>query len=549
MMSTDPHQQTPFDITHGDKDTKNQGINYEGISALHDPQAWEESPDDTQDEQWPQPQPIEKPLPPVDAMPDDILPDALERWLADIAHRMQVPMEFTTVAAISMVGSIVGNQIGIRPKEKDNWLEVPNLWGCVVGTPSMLKTPTIKEIMKPIGGLEKKAADEHSAAMLDYKAKGERKKIELDAIKKKGKGGSKNLDEMENDIKELMRDEEPPTRKRYLSNDATTEKLGIILNGNPKGILVFRDELSGLLASWNKSGREQDRAFYLEAWSGQGSFTVDRVGRPDLFVKHLCLSVFGGIQPAKLAGYFNDISSYGNDGMMQRFQLTVYPDPVKREYVDKYPDTMARERAYKVVEGFADFDYQTLGKHDRFEPIPYLNFAADAQPVFKQWLIDLEALLQSEELTPLLEEHFAKYRSLVPSLALLFHLIDYAAGTTDARDVTLSALEKAIRFTEFLKSHAKRIYSLFGDGKQYAAYELSKRIAKGDLGESFKASDVARKGWHSLDKTDKVVGAVGELIDADWLIEQQAAPNPQGGRPEAPTYFINPHTLNFYKKA
>lgn len=509
----------------------------------------EEANNDSQGEGWPPPQPIEKPLPPVDAMPDDVLPDAFERWLADIAHRKQVPIEFTAVTAISMVSAIVGNQLGIRPKERDNWLKVPNLWGCIVGSPSMLKTPTIKEVLKPIAGLEKNAAEEHKAAMLDYKAKAERKKIELDTIKKKGKGGSKNLDEVEREIKEVMRDEEPPTQKRYQSNDATTEKLGIILNANPKGIFVFRDELSGLLASWSKAGREQDRAFYLEGWNGQGSFSVDRVGRPDLYVKHLCLSVFGGIQPAKLAGYFNDIGSYGNDGMMQRFQMLVYPDPITRGDIDQYPDNIARDRARGVVEDLAGFDFVALGKKDLYEPIPFLNFTADAQPVFKEWLTALERLLQSEELSPLLEEHFAKYRSLVPSLALIFHLIDYVAGTTETRDVTLSALEKAIRFTEFLKSHAKRIYSLFGDGKQYAAYELSKKVARGDLGESFKASDVARKGWHLLDKTDKVAAAAGELIESGWLIEQQAAPNPQGGRPQAPTYSVNPQTLNFYKKA
>lgn len=40
-----------------------------------------------------------------------------------------------------------------------------------------------------------------------------------------------------------------PTRRRYLTNDTTVEKLGELLNKNPNGIIVFRDELSGWLRS------------------------------------------------------------------------------------------------------------------------------------------------------------------------------------------------------------------------------------------------------------------------------------------------------------
>ena len=38
-----------------------------------------------------------------------------------------------------------------------------------------------------------------------------------------------------------------PTAKRYMVNDATVEKLGELLRENPRGLLYFRDELTGLL--------------------------------------------------------------------------------------------------------------------------------------------------------------------------------------------------------------------------------------------------------------------------------------------------------------
>ena len=42
-------------------------------------------------------------------------------------------------------------------------------------------------------------------------------------------------------------DLEPLARRRYYTQDATVEKLGEILRDNPKGVLVFRDELVGFL--------------------------------------------------------------------------------------------------------------------------------------------------------------------------------------------------------------------------------------------------------------------------------------------------------------
>ena len=63
-----------------------------------------------------------------------------------------------------------------------------------------------------------------------------------------------------------------------MTNNATIEKIAEILRDNPDGILYYRDELMGWLRSLDKAGREADRAFYLEAWNGNGSFSVDRIG-------------------------------------------------------------------------------------------------------------------------------------------------------------------------------------------------------------------------------------------------------------------------------
>ncbi len=68
-------------------------------------------------------------------------------------------------------------------------------------------------------------------------------------------------------------------------NDATVEKLGELLNQNPNGLLLFRDELSGFLRLMDRPGHENDRGFYCEAWNGTGAYTYDRFGRGTLRIE------------------------------------------------------------------------------------------------------------------------------------------------------------------------------------------------------------------------------------------------------------------------
>jgi len=95
----------------------------------------------------------------------------------------------------------------------------------------------------------------------------------------------------------------PPVCTCYLINEATVEKVHLILK---EGVLYLRDELSGWMAQMDQRGRERDRAFFLETWDGDGDFTFGRVGRGTVCASHLCLSVFGGLQPARLKEYLAD---------------------------------------------------------------------------------------------------------------------------------------------------------------------------------------------------------------------------------------------------
>jgi hypothetical protein len=136
------------------------------------------------------------------------------------------------------------------------------------------------------------------------------------------------------------------------------------MTGNTRGVLVFRDELTGLLKTLDKDGREADKGFYLEAWNGTGRFTYDRIGRGTIDIDAACVSLLGGIQPGPFSAYIARVARGGgdDDGLMQRFQLTVWPDVSSTwSNQDRAPDTAAREAAWAVYHRLYQIDPNAIG--------------------------------------------------------------------------------------------------------------------------------------------------------------------------------------------
>lgn len=256
-------------------------------------------------DEWPDPTPLPEGLPPVQELDAAAIPEPLRGWIMDVSERMQVPPDFAAATTVVAAGAVIGRRVGILPKERDDWLAVPNLWGGIVSRSGLLKTPAIEEAMRPLNKLEALAIEQHQKEMEAYAVDTEIAQGKRAAWKEEIKTAAKAKDEDElNGLRRTLPVQpERPTARRYKTADPTVEKLGELLSENPHGLLVYRDELTGWLRNLDKQGREGDRAFYLEAWNGTGSYTVDRIGRGTLHIPALCVSVFGGIQPGPISDY------------------------------------------------------------------------------------------------------------------------------------------------------------------------------------------------------------------------------------------------------
>lgn len=465
-----------------------------------------------------EPKPLPNGLPRVIPWRDELLPTDLREYVHDVAERTQCPPDFVGVAQIVAVSAVVGRKFAIHPKQHDDWTVVPNQWGVIIGRPSAMKTPALKQALRPLDALESRERKQYGLAESEHKATCELLDIERKAARSKATKliGSGDKNAAREELTRVFSDAPPPVQRRYIVNDASVEKLGELLNENPNGLLLVRDELGGWLATIQSEDGSVARAFYLECFDGNGSFTYDRIGRGTIFIESCCLSLIGGIQPSRIASLVRAaISGELDDGLIQRLQLAVYPDDVREwRLVDRWPNKTAAERVEQVIEQLDQIPD---------EPRSALRFSPEAQEIFNAWYTRHMQESRCDELHPALQSHFLKMPQTIAGLALLFELI---GGGRQA--VGAEATARAIGWADYLMSHAQRLYGAAINAPLLGARLILERQQK--LPEPFTPREIRLKGWAGLDSLDAVNNALSVLAEHNYIVGYEVA-GEKGGRP------------------
>ncbi len=206
--------------------------------------------------------------------------------------------------------------------------------------------------------------------------------------------------------------------------------------------------------------------------------------------------------------------------------MAVWPDIVGEWHnVDRWPDSAARDNAFEVFQTLDKLDPTTIGTALAHEEIPALRFVPDAQELFDEWRVELEARLRSPEmeLNPAFESHLAKYRGLMPSLALIFHLVEQASVSfVSASPVGLESARMAAAWCDFLEGHARKIYAAETNADVAAAHVLADKIKAGAVDDGGNVRDLYRPQWSGLKTPEAVWKGLKTLQKLGWVkVEMQ----------------------------
>lgn len=470
---------------------------------------------------------------PVQSLPYNALPEDMTPWVRDVSERIGCAPDFLMVCVLTILSSLLGRKITIKPKKRHDWVVIPNLFGAIIGRPSTKKSPALNESIYFINELERSARKENTEQLNRHNA--EKKLSEIEEKTTKAEAAKLAKTDREEAIRMLTNNDaeniQRPIEKRFVVHDTTVEKLAALMADNPNGLLTIRDEISGLLSTLDRDEKSVDRAFYLQMFNGNQPYSYDRISRESVTIPHCTGSLLGGIQPAKLKKYLMPTPSGNNaDGLLQRIQLMTYPDAVISTGKDTSPDAKAKSQLTSVFEYFSN-----LPETSENEIPEALNFTPEAQEAFYEWEAENTNKARKEK-CPAMESHLSKYPAFVASLALIIHLADEQKPTP----VRGRSLGKAIGLVDYFESHARRIYAMTNK-PDHSARSLAGKLSS--LPNPFSLNEFTNKDWSGLKTSEDRKEALQTLKDRGYIAEEKQPVN--NHTRHKVIYFINPLIENY----
>jgi hypothetical protein len=458
----------------------------------------------------------------------DALPAVARSLTEEIADTLDCPPDFPGHAALVVAGASAGAAVALEIKP--DWLEPACFFAVLVGLSGDGKTPTLKQVARPVFQAQEALNVAYQRDLLEFKA-------EHRAWVAGGRPG-----------------EEPrrPVRGRLHGSDLTTACIAPLLEQNPRGLLLIRDELSGWLQGMGESG---DRARWLSLWSG-ADLTVDRRGQENPFM--ICrpfVSVMGGLVPGHLRSFTGSLrgargvnAREDDDGLMPRCTFS-YP-PARR--VGRFRSTSVRR---ETVQWWADVLLWLRKLPMRCEEGGTLHpdvvaFTEGGLEAFGAFYNRLSAEVNAAAFPDELRPAWMKLRSHAARLALTVHLLRRAeAATTSGVDpgkmVDAVSMEAAVRLALYFQAMFRRVACVAtdGDATQRATAILRwLRQRRGKPLQQFKPwrllPQLSRSLFH---RVEDLTPALQLLVRLHYLrVVHPVQDESRRGRPEGLTYEVNP---------
>jgi len=377
------------------------------------------------------------------------LPVVLRPFVETGAEAIQCPPDFVAVPLLTALGAVIGRTYVIEVKP--GWQEPTALWTVVVGRPGTAKSPALRLATKPLSTLQRKLAEEHA--------------IQMDIYDVEAKHHKKDFKRWERDQKSADNppaEPEKPVSRRIIVSDATVEALAPIMLDNPRGIILFRDELAGWINSMNqyKGNKGGDVQFFLSTWNG-APVIVDRKSQQgeNINIPETYLAVTGSCQPEVLLRTLG--RERQEDGFASRL-LVCWPKETPRKWVDGGVDVSVTLPVEQLFVKLCKLEMAGEGG-DRYPHV--LKFSPEGMEAFREVINDHFNQKDLYGLKGPIVAAWAKMEGYLARLALIIQLIrrhseDGVGDGVDERSVYMAAA-----LSDYFLAHAARLYGMVDEAK------------------------------------------------------------------------------------
>ena len=450
---------------------------------------------------------------PFEPFPVEALPPAIARFVQTVAGATGTDPAWAALAALVVMAGCIGNRVAVILKK--GWVEPAILWAALVGKSGSIKSVALRHVTRPLLELFKNERDAFVEKTLEYDKTMERYSVDLSKWKSDQKNGPPTDPPLE---------PEKPCERRLLVSDVTIEKLAALLGENPLGLLVVRDELAGLVNSFDRyaGGKGSDLQSWLSMNDG-GSLLVDRKSDGSTFVERASVSLLGTIQPFTLRNVFGIAEREA--GFLARILLAFPPDRPSLWSEDELPDQVVSDWQNLLA---ALLELQPIWD-DADRPQPRLiPMSGEAKRAFIEWH-DRHARQMEELVDDYLRAHWSKLKGMCARIALLFSCAEAACGVRVSL-VSLDSIQRAFEVTEWLKKESARIYLHLRESDS-----VRERRKLMEWIEQRRGSVTVRDLTHNFTAfrgdTDGARAALDELVKSELGRWYYPRPGTEGGRP------------------
>jgi len=452
--------------------------------------------------------------------PTHMLPKPLATVITRVARAIGCDHSFVALPMLSVLSAAIGNSREIELKP--GWREPSILWTAIVGDSGTMKSPALEHALKPVRDRQRSSMSAHAGAVQHFE-------MALEIFKVASK---RSITNEEGPRQRPL----PPVLERLLCDDTTVEALAVLLQDQPRGILLARDELSGWIGSFDRyaSGKGSDCSKWLEMFGGR-PMVVDRKTGSDrtICVGRAAVSIAGGIQPAILRRALT--SEHRANGLAARI-LFAMPPRVPKRWTEESID----EQTERILEDLVERLYSLEPSNDNggyWQPVT-LRLSEEGR---QEWVrfYNEHAKEQADLADHDLAAAWAKLEAYAARLALVIHCVRCAIDSpsvTDEEHVDGISISAGVELARWFGGEAQRIYATFNENDAErecrALLEFVER-----KGGSITPSDLVR-GSRAIQTVEQAKAQLNDLVEAghgEWIQPPQCGK----GRPQARRFVLS----------
>ena len=397
------------------------------------------------------------------SFPLEIFPKAIRDIIEALEEYENYNVDFSSASFLTVFAAAMGNTWSVR--FMTGWVSRPIIYMVLVGSPSCGKTPPLQQAVAPLLKLDGEYDMIYCKEMETYR------RWERMSAKQREKHS-------------LPEEMKMPQRKCHVVVDSTVEALIGALRDNPRGVLIYKDEIDSLLSNFNRYNGS-DEGYFLSLFSGTPFKYSRKSNNEHIFLANPYCSIIGSTQPGRLDEQF------GGKRMMNGFSsrfLKVYPE------IDKMPswnDTAMPDGVLeeweriirKVITVTPSTDQE--GKATSIE----LLFSQEAKLRVIQWKDEVNNKVYAETDSDAVRALCGKLETYLVRFCLVIQIMHCICGESGMDEIEPRTAELAIKLTEYFRNMESRIAPEIEPGI------LDNRFTEllGNLRDSFTTAEAVRE--------------------------------------------------------